>query len=47
VLRLAVVCGLSTAEIAAELGMARATVRVQMARGIARCARFVREEDLT
>lgn len=46
VLRLAVVRGLSTTEIAQELGVARATVRVQMARGIARCAHLVREEEL-
>ncbi|MDO8543042.1 MAG: sigma-70 family RNA polymerase sigma factor [Opitutaceae bacterium] len=47
ILRLAIVHGRSTAEIAKELALSPATVRVQMARGIARCASFIREEDLT
>jgi RNA polymerase sigma-70 factor (ECF subfamily) len=47
VLRLGVVRGMSTAEIARELGLAQATVRVQLARGIARCAHLVHEEELT
>ncbi|HUR57618.1 MAG TPA: sigma-70 family RNA polymerase sigma factor [Opitutaceae bacterium] len=46
VLRLAVVRGLSTAEIATELGLSPATVRVQMARGIARCAQFIAQEEM-
>ena len=43
VMRLAVVDGQSSAEIAARLGLAESTVRVQLARGIARCAGFLRE----
>jgi RNA polymerase sigma-70 factor (ECF subfamily) len=43
VMRLAVVDGQSSAEIAARLGLAESTVRVQLARGIARCAAFLRE----
>ncbi len=46
VLRMAVVRGRSTAEIAHELGVSNATVRVQMAQGIARCARFIEEKEL-
>ena len=33
--------GLSPAEIAAELGLAEATVRVQLARGLQKCAQFL------
>jgi RNA polymerase sigma factor (sigma-70 family) len=44
VLRLAIVRGLSAREIAEELRLSQATVRVQMARGIARCSEFIREE---
>jgi RNA polymerase sigma-70 factor (ECF subfamily) len=47
ILRLAVVRGLSTTEIACELGLSAATVRVQLSRGIARCARFIEEQELT
>jgi RNA polymerase sigma factor (sigma-70 family) len=37
--------GLSYKEIAARLGLAEETVRVQMARGVRRCAQFIREEE--
>jgi RNA polymerase sigma-70 factor (ECF subfamily) len=43
VLSLAVLQGCSNAEIATRLGLAEATVRVHLARGIRKCAGFLRE----
>jgi RNA polymerase sigma-70 factor (ECF subfamily) len=43
VMRLAVLRGCSNAEIAAALGLAENTVRVHLARGIKKCADFLRE----
>lgn len=43
IVRLSTVQGLSNAEIAGTLGLSEATVRVQMARGIKKCAVFLRE----
>lgn len=43
VIRLAVVHGLSNAEIARQLSLSQATVRVQMARGIRKCAGFLQQ----
>lgn len=45
ILLLRVVRGLSCAEIAARLGVSKATVRVQLVRGRARCAEALREQD--
>lgn len=42
VLRLAVLEGRSSGEIALRLGLSESTVRVQLARGIKRCAEFLR-----
>jgi RNA polymerase sigma-70 factor (ECF subfamily) len=39
--------GLSYFEIASRLGLAEDTVRVQMARGVRKCARYLREHGLT
>lgn len=44
VLRLAVLRGRRNAEIAVELGLAENTVRVHLARGIKKCADFLREQ---
>ena len=38
--------GYSYREIAAQLGVAEETVRVQMARGIKKCAQFLRERGM-
>ncbi len=43
VVRLAIVGGLSTAEISAQLEISENTVRVQMARGIKKCSDYLRE----
>lgn len=43
VMRLAVLRGRSNAEIACELGLSENTVRVHLARGITKCANFLRE----
>jgi len=43
VVQLAVLQGLRPTEIAATLGMAENTVRVQMARGVKTCADYMRE----
>jgi len=45
IIRLALVAGLTTADIAKQLGIAESTVRVQMARGIKKCAAYLRERD--
>lgn len=37
--------GISHAEIAAQLGLSEATVRVQVARGLRKCAEFVRQRE--
>ncbi len=42
ILRCAIVDGLSTAEIAARLALSEATVRVQLARGVKKCADYLR-----
>jgi len=44
VVRLAIVSGLSTPEIAGRLGISENTVRVQMARGIKKCSDYLREQ---
>lgn len=44
VLKLATIEGKSTTEIAAQLRISENTVRVQLARGIKKCAHFLREE---
>lgn len=43
IVRLRAVQGLSYGEIAAQLALSEATVRVQIARGIKKCAHFLRE----
>lgn len=43
VVQLAIVDGLSTADISARLGISENTVRVQMARGIKKCSDYLRE----
>ncbi len=43
IIRLSIEQELSTEEIASRLGLSRSTVRVQMARGIKRCAHYLRE----
>ncbi len=45
VFSLRVLRGLSHAEIAAQLRLSEATVRVQVARGLQKCAQFVRERE--
>lgn len=44
ILSLAVLHGLSNAEIAGRMGIAETTVRVQMARGISKCVEYMREK---
>jgi RNA polymerase sigma factor (sigma-70 family) len=46
VFKLRVARGLAHAEIAAQLGLSEATVRVQVARGLQKCAQFLRERGL-
>ena len=43
IFKLRVAGGLSHAEIAQQLGLSESTVRVQVARGLARCLRTLRE----
>lgn len=43
IIQLAFLNGLTTAEIASHLGLAEATVRVQMARGVKKCADYISE----
>ncbi len=43
IIRHAVVDGLSAPEIASRLGLSESTVRVQLARGVKRCAEYLRE----
>lgn len=45
VFQLRVAGGLTHGEIAAVLGLSEATVRVQVARGVQRCAQFLRERE--
>jgi RNA polymerase sigma-70 factor (ECF subfamily) len=42
VVKLRLICGLPHAEIAARLGISESTVRVQIARGVRKCARHLR-----
>ena len=44
IMKLAVLQGLSTAEVAGHLGLAESTVRVQLARGVKKCAHYLREQ---
>lgn len=44
ILSLAVLHGLSNTEIASRMGIAEATVRVQMARGISKCVEYMRKK---
>jgi len=46
VFKLRLARGLSHAEIAAQLGLSEATVRVQVARGLQKCMQFLRERGL-
>lgn len=46
IIKLRAVQGLSYAEIAAQLNLSEATVRVQIARGIKKCADFMRAEGV-
>lgn len=45
ILMLRAVQGLAYAEIGAQLGLSEATVRVQTARGIRKCAQYLRDHD--
>lgn len=44
IIALSVLDGLTSAEIADRLGIAESTVRVQLARGVKKCAAFLQEE---
>jgi RNA polymerase sigma-70 factor (ECF subfamily) len=45
VVRLRVVAGLDYAAIGKQLGLSEATVRVQMSRGMKKCAQFLRDRQ--
>jgi RNA polymerase sigma-70 factor (ECF subfamily) len=45
VFKLRVLLGMSHADIAQQLGLAEATVRVQLARGIEKCTQYLRERE--
>jgi RNA polymerase sigma-70 factor (ECF subfamily) len=47
IVRLALEDGLPTVEIAGRLGLSHATVRVQLARGVRKCAAFLKERGET